>query len=216
MIDHSKIDQYHSLNGIPAMTSPQIHAYLEELGSQWTGQGSAVELGCWLGASAIALLKGLTKAGYNQPFWAFDKWEADRGQVPKAQAQGVKLKLGENTLPIFKRNVNPIYDKVTTVKGGMPSTLHFYDSQPIEICILDAPKAEPIFTESIKAMSPYWIPGVTILGLLDYDFYLRHTGAKREKFKAPVVFMEKHKRNFSLLKEWPDEVVKFFKYEKIF
>lgn len=216
MIDHSKIDQYHSYEGIPAMTSHQIHAYLEELGSQWTGQGTAVELGCWLGASARPLLKGLVKAGYNQPFWAFDGWVATKDQLPKAKEQGVSLKLDQDLTDMFLNNVKDIYSKVKAVKGRIPNTFGVYSDDPIEICIFDAPKSEPVFTDTINAVSPYWIPGVTILGLLDYDFYLRHEGRKRENFKAPVNFMEKHKGCFSLIKEWPDEAVKFFRFEKIF
>lgn len=216
MIDHSKIDQYHSFAGIPAMTSPQVHQYLEELGRQWKGEGAAIELGCWLGASSVALLKGLTAVGYDKPFWAFDGWVATKDQIPKAKAQGVKLTLGQDVLPMFRENVCKFYDNVKTVKGGMPSTLHFYDSQRIEICIFDAPKSEPVFSEAIKILSPFWVSGVTILGLLDYDFYLRHKGEKREKFRAPVIFMNNYKSHFSLIKDWDDEAVKFFKYEKIF
>ncbi len=215
MTDHSKIDQYHSLDGIPAMTSSQIHSYLEELGTQWKGEGNVVELGCWLGASAVAILKGLKTAGYDRTFWAFDGWQATKDQIPKAAAQGVTLHLQEDTLPIFQRNTR-LYNNVRTVKGGMPQSLHRYSGQPIEICLFDAPKTEPVFTDCIDLLSPFWIAGVTVLGLLDYDFYLRHSGAKRDKFRAPVNFMKKYKDHFSLVKEWDDEAVKFFRYEKIF
>lgn len=214
MIDHSKIDKYHAFEGIPAMTSPQVHAYLQELGSEWQGKGTVMELGCWLGASAVALLKGLKGAGYYYPFWAFDKWIVDSSQPAKAAAQGWKLEVGEDTHPLFLHNVDPVYDKVKSVQGGMPDTLKQYDGASIEICIFDAPKADPTFTSCVKALIPYWVPGVTILGLLDYDFYLRHQGPKREQFRAPVRFMEKYGSHFSIVKEWDDEAVKFFKYEK--
>jgi len=45
------------------MTSPEVHTYLEQLGSEWTGQGCAMELGCWLGATSVPLLQGLVQAG---------------------------------------------------------------------------------------------------------------------------------------------------------
>ncbi len=54
----------YSFSKIPTMTSRPVHEYLEQLGSQWTGRGVAMELGCWLGASSVPLLRGLVKAGY--------------------------------------------------------------------------------------------------------------------------------------------------------
>ena len=216
MMDHSKIDKYHSLEGIPAMTSNQVHVYLEELGKSWTGKGAAIELGCWLGASSVALLKGLTQVGYDKQYWAFDAWTATRDQIPKAAAQGVTLTLGNDIRPLFKENVKKIYSNVRSIKGSLPQTLVSVAGYPIEICLFDAPKTEPTFTECIKALKPFWIPGVTILGLLDYHFYLRHQGEKRKKFRAPVDFMEKHKENFIVEKEWNDECVVFFRFVKDF
>lgn len=216
MMDHSKIDKYHSFAGVPAMTSNQVHAYLEELGKTWSGKGVAMELGCWLGASSIALLKGLTAAGYNKPYLAFDAWTATKDQIPKAAAQGVKLKLGSDIRPLFKDNVKPFYSNVQAFKGSLPQTLEHAGGYPSEFCLFDAPKTEPTFTMCVKALSPFWIPGVTILGLLDYHFYLRHQGDKRKKFRAPVDFMEKYKDHFVIEKEWNDECVVFFRFVKKF
>jgi hypothetical protein len=117
---------------------------------------------------------------------------------------------------MFLDNVNKVYSNVVAEKGSIPATLSNYNQEPIEFCLFDAPKADPTFTMCIQKLSPYWIPGVTVLGLLDFDFYLRHSGAKREKFKAPVRFMDNMKNHFSIEKEWPDECVKFFRYIKKF
>lgn len=216
MIDHSKIDKYHAKDGIPAMTSPQVHTYLNELGASWTGNGTAMELGCWLGASSVALLQGLVQAGYNKPYWAFDAWTATKDQIPKAKAQGVYLQLGQNTQPLFLNNVWKNYRQVHACKGGLPGTLAEYDKEPIEFCLFDAPKTEPIFSMCIERLHSYWIPGVTVLGLLDYHFYQRHSGSKRKKFRAPVNFMERHGHHFKIEKQWPDECVVFFRFMKKF
>jgi hypothetical protein len=215
-MNHSNIDKYNAFEGIPAMTSEQIHKYLEELGSKWTGQGVAMELGCWLGASARALLYGLFQANYNKTFWAFDAWVANKDQIPKAAAQGVCLAVGQDTLPLFMDNIEVCPCPVDAIKGTLPATLKYYNREPIEICLFDAPKTDPTFTDCINALSPYWIEGVTVLGLLDYDFYLRHKGQKREAFRAPVRFMEKFGNHFVVEKEWEDEAVKFFRYVRKF
>lgn len=215
-MDHSNFDRYHSLNGVPAMTSSQVHQYLEELGQTWSGHGIAMELGCWLGASSVALLNGLVKAGYNKPYWAFDNWTANKDQIPKAKAQGIVLVKNQNTQPLFLNNVWKVYRQVHSCRGLLPNTLKHYSGDPIEFCIFDAPKSNPVFIDCIQALSSYWIPGVTVLGLLDYYFYIRHKGKMREKFRAPVDFMELYGDHFSIQKQWKNESVVFFKFLKKF
>lgn len=215
-MNHANIDKYESFSGVPAMTSPQVHEYLEELGASWTGPGLAMELGCWLGASSLALLKGLVKAGYNKPYWAFDAWRATHDQLPKAKAQGVTLQLGQSTLPLFLNNVTEVYKDIKPCQGNLPSTLGSYTGDPIEFVLFDAPKANPTFKMCIDKLRPHWVEGKTVLGLLDYNFYLRHHGLKWKKFRAPVEFMEQHKNHFEIEKQWENECVVFFRYVKKF
>lgn len=207
------MNEVSNYKGIPAMTSPQVHSYLHKLGmSCWNG-GICMELGCWLGGSSVPLLEGLVKVGYNQPFWASERWIATQDQIPKASSQGVSLALGQDTLPIYLENVKSEYKEVLAVKGNLSETVLSYNLGPIDICLFDAPKQEPVFTNCLRALLPYFVPGQTVLGLLDYKFYERHVGPKRERFRAPVTFMEKHGNHFSVLKEWDNEAVVFFRYE---
>lgn len=198
------------------MTSTEVHDYLRKLGTEWTGKGLVMELGCWLGASSYPLIQGLVKAGYDKPFWAFDKWWANEEQIPKALQQGVTLTKGQNTMEIYLENILPIYKNVITVRGEMPAALTSYTGGSIEILILDAPKRNPVFKDCMNYLLPYCIPGVTIIGLLDYHFWLQHTGKRRKAFQAPVKFMEAHTDNFSFLQDWDKNACScaFFKYEK--
>lgn len=204
---------------IPAMTSEKVHKYLYELGKSWE-LGTAMELGCWLGASSVPLLKGLLEAGYNKTFWAFDRWNANAEQVQKAKNQGVNLYAGQNTEFIYQSNVMSLYNQVRTVRGNLPDTLDNYTlhgahtNNMISICIFDAPKQEPIFSGCMEKLLPYFIPGRTVLGLLDYRFHERHVGIKKKRFAAPVNYMGKHKQNWKLIKMWDDECPVFFKYVK--
>ena len=202
------------MNSIPAMTSQKVHDYLTEIGSGWQRKGVAMELGCWLGASSIALLRGLVKAGYDRDFWAFDKWDTPAPQVVKAKAQGMKISAGQDLKPLYCDNVGKVYSKIKAIKGGMPATLSGFNGSAIEICIFDAPKQEPVFTGCVRALKNFWIEGVTVLGLLDYKFYERHNGRKRQQFRAPVDFMEKYGSHFEVLKSWDDECPVFFRYVK--
>ncbi len=201
---------------IPAMTPVEVHDYLRELGRNWTGQGVAMELGCWLGASSIPLLEGLVEAGYNKHFWAFDRWIANEQQARKAKMAGVHIELGEQLLNKYLMNVNPTYHKLICIAGMLPLTLESYTKAPIEICIFDAPKRNPCFISCIKELYKYWVPGVTILGLLDYYFYRSKSGIAKQNLMAPVEFIESNVGCFTRLEEWDSSTSScmFFRYEK--
>jgi len=166
---------------IPAMTPVKVHHYLEWLGGRWTGQGVAMELGCWLGASSVALLRGLVKVGYNRPYYVFDRWTANKEQCDWAKRFGVTLSVGQELYPLFYRNVRQVYSgNLIAVVGELPETLNRYPGDKIEICLFDAPKQEPVFTGCIQALYKHWIPGVTVIGLLDYNFYKFNYGRRRD------------------------------------
>ena len=201
-------------NNIPSMTSTKVHDYLEDVGSKWTGQGVAMELGCWLGGSSAPLLKGLVAAGYDKTFWAFDKWRANREQVDKAGEDKKKLMVNQPLDQLYLANVFQIYRNITPVKGVMAGSLKAYNGGPIEICIFDAPKKDPVFGDCVRMLHKHWIPGVTIFGLLDYNFFARFEGVKRKQLMAPVEFIERYKNHFEIVKEWEDETPVFFRYVK--
>jgi hypothetical protein len=202
--------------GIPAMTPGFVHEYLRELGVNWTGKGVAMELGCWLGASSLALLEGLQQSGYDKPFYAFDKWVVNPEQAEKAKLFGVYLSNKQDSRLMYLQNVKRKsgYKNIKTFKGLIPNSIP--DSLPnVEICIFDAPKRNPTFINSIKKLYQNWIPGVTIIGLLDFYFYKRGGQDRGETYKAPVNFMDEYSDNFTLIKDWDGHCsCAFFKYEK--
>jgi len=193
---------------IPTMTSKVVHDYLEEIGGQWTGQGVAMELGCFMGASSAPLLKGLVKAGYDKEFWAFDRWVANSQQVEIVREYGIKLKVGDDVFPYYSENIFKIYMPIFDVPGYIPNSLVNYSGAPIEICIIDAPKRNPVFSNTIKALYKYWIPGTTIVGLLDYKW---SGGVVRDNIAQ---FVDANKNSFELIKEWDNECPRFYKYIK--
>jgi len=209
-----------NMKGIPAMSPPVVHDYIRDLGRAWTGQGTAMEVGCWLGATSAALLEGLVEAGYDRTYWGFDRWQANEAEARKAAEQGVNIGVGQNLQPMFMKNVKARYEAIQAVRGNIPRTLNFYSpAEPIEICMFDAPKRNPTFIDSINMLLPHFIPGVTVLGLLDYHFYISRRDDQQkedwEKFLAPVNFIRKYKENFELMAEFPnDGSCAFFKYLK--
>lgn len=205
--------------GIPAMSPSEVHEYLNEIGRGWTGAGIAMEVGCWHGATSAALLDGLVEAGYDKPYWAFDRWRANPSEVRKAAEQGVSVQLEQDLSPIFHRNVSSIYSNLKQVQGKVPYKFNQYKGEQIEICLFDAPKRNPVFNESIRFCEPFFIPGVTILGLMDYYFYRSRRDIQKNpdwaKFLAPVKFIEAYSEHFTLLREFPNNgSCAFFRYEK--
>ncbi|OFY64766.1 MAG: hypothetical protein A2Y71_06245 [Bacteroidetes bacterium RBG_13_42_15] len=197
------------------MTPPVVLDYLRDIGRQWTGHGVAVELGSWLGATAVALLEGLVEVGYNRPFYCFDKWMANDEQVRKAQAAGVEIQYRQDLLPLFLENVKPVYNNIVPIKGRIPDKLRQYSGEPIEILLFDAPKREPVFTRAVNALRPFWIDGM-VWGLMDYNFWQsRETDLEQEIYQAPVRWMNKHKGEFELMSDWSEESSSvFYRYIK--
>ena len=92
-------NEHEPCEGVPAMTPTVVHDYLARLGEEWSGRGVAVELGSWLGGTAVPLLRGLERAGYDRPFYAYDRWEATEDEVRKAVQQGTKILSGARSPP---------------------------------------------------------------------------------------------------------------------
>lgn len=200
---------------IPSMTPTVVQDYLREIGRQWTGQGMAMELGCWMGASSVPLLEGLVEAGYNKEYWAFDKWKANATEVQKSRRQGLRIKEHENIQPIFLHNVRKVYPHITAVRGRIPNILKHWRPGPIEMCMFDAPKRNPVFSGAVNKLLPHFIPGVTVFGLLDYYFYKSKPKDEQDEFLAPVRFIRRHEGCFELMAEFPDNgSCVFFKYVK--
>jgi len=200
---------------IPAMTPPEVHSYLYHLGKSWTGDGSALELGSWLGASAVPMARGLSSVGYDLPFWMFDRWRADRNQVELASKFGQRLTIGQDTVGICAQNVKCEYEQIRCVKGELPGILSEYDGNKIEFAIFDAPKRNPVFIDCMRTLEPLFIPGITVLGLLDFYSYLKSDEAEIDPRRAPVEFITGHTDHFKNIMEWPGLCsCAFFKYLK--
>lgn len=171
----------------------------------------AVEIGCWLGATTLPLLRGLIAAGYDRPYHAFDRWRASADEVAKARHQGLSLREGEDLLPIYRSNVLPAYSEVLAHQGDLDCTFNFPEDTPVEVCVLDAPKKDPLFSHIMDEMMKVWIPKVTIVGLLDYHFYRRRPGEL--EYFAPVNYLDKQVGRFEKLWDRTEQTsAAFFRY----
>ena len=203
----------HIVYGIPAMTPLSVHYYLRVLGRKWQGKGLAVEVGSWLGATSVSLLAGLNGAGYNLPFDAYDRWRASAEEVAKARTCGLvrQFEEGQDLLPIYMNNVLAQYKQVVPHQQEIAADFSFGFDGPIEICILDAPKKNPEFSRVMDALHEHAIPGVTVVGLLDYYLYKRRP--ERTDFLAPIDYVLAHGERFvAMPSHFLDSTAAFFRY----
>lgn len=198
---------------VPTMTPHCVHEYLGQIGANWHGWGVAVECGCWLGASCIALANGLRRAGYDRALHCYDNWRANASQVGKASAQGHRIGVGDDLEPLFWANVLPVYDRLETHQGDLARA--HWGGAPIEIFILDAAKREPTFSRVLRTFSPAWIPGVTLVGLLDYHYYRGQPPAAKAAFECQRRFVEAHPGSLELLMDFGEQSASaFFQYQE--
>lgn len=217
-LKHSKLELNNTnYKGIPALTPTVVHNYLTEIGKQWKpGNGCAVELGCWFGATTVALLEGLTEAGFDQNVYCYDRWKATREQVIKAHGEGLIIHNKEDLYPLFDSNVERFDHTVITYQGNISDTIKDYPNDLIYVCLFDAPKRNPVFMDAISKLLSNFVAGETVLGLLDYYFYrgILQSGRRKEAM-APVRFIEQFSDCFEKVAEWPEQSdCVFFKYVK--
>jgi len=197
---------------IPAMTPEFVHNYLYQIGCAWKNEGVAIELGSWFGATAVPLLRGLQIAGYDRKFYAYDRWKANMEQVRKAKEQGVRIKEDQDLLPFFLENaMNGI--EIVIHKGNISKTLR-WKGIPIEICIFDAPKQNPVFEHAVRQLGPSFVPGA-IWGLLDYHWWRgRPTEQKKKNAKVSVRFVKRYSAYFEMMQDWGNDCAcAFFIYK---
>lgn len=199
---------------IPSMLSQQVNEYLTAVGKCWSGRGVAVECGAWLGSSTSYLGEGLLAAGYDRHLYVFDQFTANRQEVGKARKQGVTLTVGQNTQPVFESMIDGHTPEVVASRCRIEKAE--WDGTPIEIWLLDAAKREGPFYHALRIFGPSWIPGVTVVGLLDFFYYRSFDLAdpKRELYLEQEAFIERFCDRFTMVKDFDGQAPAFFRYEE--
>ena len=183
---------------VPSMTGAEGLRQLEALGREWTGRGVAAECGCWLGASAMALLRGLVAAGYDRPFWAFDRWTANESEVRKAVAFGVRLEVGEALRPYWAQNAGSVYPYVEARRCELDALR--WPGGPCELLAVDAAKREPAFSHVMGEFLPWLVDGA-VVALMDYGYWRRFGGARAHAMRCQERWMDEHKTAFAFVRD---------------
>lgn len=163
------------------MTNGPTLESLYQVGKKWSGKGVIVECGTWLGASARAMLVGAKEAGYDRPFYCFDRWQANEEEAGKAHKAGWdSIKPNQDLEPMARENIEKVYPTVITGKGRIGAIP--WGGGPIEIFVADGAKRGDAWLQMIDRYQPHWIDGATIC-LLDYYFYRKFDDHRREQYR---------------------------------
>lgn len=146
----------------------------------YSGEGSIVDLGCFLGRSTAALAYGLRDNPKVSPkpgvIYSYDKFSLPGGVEVYLEEYitrlGAKVEAGSEGLwfrPIFDRTIEPFADLVTTYEGSAPPLP--YEAGPIEILFIDIVKTEALGIAVVETMFPHLIPGRSVVIQQDFHHY---------------------------------------------
>ena len=204
-MDQSLID---TANKIPSMGGMEIGPVLRQFARKAQPNASIVEVGCWLGAGtaqlALGVLENQHPTGIN--IHCYDRWTANEAEVEKASRWGLQLTDGEDLLPHTKRMLEPFNIPIDFHQGDIRTAL--WSGGPISIYVDDASKMSKLFYHSLGAFGPSWVPGETILFLM--DFYIWQKTGKAEH-RCQKEFIEDHPESFDRI---PNPDVAVFRYSR--
>lgn len=191
----------------PSQGGVEIGPWLEKYASEVPRGSAIVEVGSWLGAGTAYLALGAMQNGAE--IHVYDRFFCvSEEEKTKAARFGIDLLVGENTLPrvqgfLARFPAKIHYHKGSIKKGSLPKSF-VWPSLPIGLYVDDATKIEPIWSHAMSVFKPHFIPGKTILVLMDYHFDLvvREQGKTNwQNYSAQRSYMAKHASEFELVED---------------
>ena len=175
---------------IPAMSGNGIGAYLRDVASGIPAPQTIVEIGPWLGANTAQM--GAGTVGQDKPatIHAFDLFQARSDEVRKAASMGIELAEGEDTRPLVHRLIAPFGGDIQLHKGDLMDIT--WDGAPVGLYVDDAAKTPTHFYNMMQIFAPCFVPGETIVVLMDYRFWEdRPTRRARRRFRVQQNLIER-------------------------
>ena len=194
----SPVDREH-ISTIPSMGGACISNELYDIGMNLSGIGDVVECGTWFGASIVPVAMALRDKNSKAAIHCYDIWTGDEAQVAKAKLWNVKISIGEDLLPHFINYIKPVHPRVFAHKGL--TNRASWSKNPIELYIDDCNKDPKEFFNALNTFSESWIPGTTIVVLMDYDYYQKSylSDRKKEIYRCQKEFVESNMNSFELI-----------------
>ena len=178
---------------LPSQGGVEIGAWLERYAAGVPIGSAIVEVGCWLGAGTAYLALGAMRHGTE--IHVYDRWRVVGDEPEKALRWGIELREHEDTLPLVKNLLAPFPALIRYHKGDVRQAR--WANRPIGLYVDDATKVEPIWAHATRTFFPSFIPGETILVLMDYHFDEK----AGPKYGAQKRWMAAQEKRFELIEE---------------
>ena len=171
---------------IPSQGGRKAGPLLRQAAREAMPQTAIVELGCWLGAGTAQLALGLRERNdaHGVDVHCFDYFQASGPEVRKAKAAGIALNRGQDTLPVVQGLLAP-FDVPISYRKGSIEFAH-WKRRPISVYVQDAGKDPASFSLMISKFAPSWVPGQTVLFLMDF-YTWRKSGKAFERCQTDFV-----------------------------
>lgn len=157
--------------------------------AQATRLGRAIiDIGPFLGSTTAYLAIG---AGSKNQIHSYDLWIADEGYTRKAKTQlGIELKQGSNLYSLWCKNIKPWNTNIYPHKEDIGKAF-WLPKLPIGLYVDDAGQAASHIERLSHEFARYFVPGETILIMMDYFFYETHHD---ERYLTQKIFFERDHR----------------------
>lgn len=160
---------------ILGMTSAAEQAFLEWYASTiFTGTGTILDLGCWLGSSTIPLARGLAANAQakarGQIIHAYDlfTWRPTMVVWVRGTKWEGRLKEGDSFLPLFAE-ITGSYPAIKPYAGDLTRTS--WGGGPIEFIHVDAMKSWPLTKAIVQEFFTALLPNSGVIVHQDYVHY---------------------------------------------
>jgi predicted O-methyltransferase YrrM len=139
----------------------------------YTGSGRIVDLGCWLGATALALAQGVAGSAHarrDQPIVAYDRfvWEQWMTDVTSSMNLPWRFRPGDDFYFVAENLLRPYRALVSLHRGDLLEVTPCVE--PIEFLFIDAMKSWPLADRIIRGYFPQLIPGRALVVQQDFTW----------------------------------------------
>jgi hypothetical protein len=194
---------------IPSMGGKTIGPFLRSVARGAASGTSIVEVGTWLGAGTAHLALGVRdRVDDTVDIHCYDRWSATKA---------IALAPFEDTLTWVRATLSHFQAPIRFHKGEINKAT--WAGGPISVYIDDAAKGLDNFLHVLKTFGPHWIPGETVIVLMDYYYWKKLKGWRAAEYKCPQSFIERHPEHFSVIRNFREQYkVPFsneaFRYDK--
>lgn len=197
------------------MSSEAVGLWLRRAAAAVQPPNSIVEVGPWLGANTAQMAAGTADQLKPAPIHAYDLFVARSDEVRKAASRAMMLVEGDDTRPLVQSLIASFGGQVTLHKGDILDSS--WDGQPIALYVDDAAKTPTNFYHVMQTFAPSFVPGVTLVVLMDYGFWRKlQTPGQRRRFRVQQNLVERHRECFEEIRDdvFDGEVMAAFRYIK--